>query len=185
MFSNDFIFHVAKNEEAAVALKKKIDDFHVDRQAVLSRAIRRGRVESIKRALDRGARVNRRSGRGGSTPLSDASLRGKLDVVKFLVQRGANVKGTNRDGNTPLHVAAFMCREDVVKFLLEKGASVETKNQRGETPIDVVRSEWSEGLGNFYSGIGQSSGFEVDLERMQKTRPLMVKLLEKHAKKKR
>lgn len=178
LFSNDFIFHVVKDADAAVALKKEMDDFHIDRQAALTRAIARGNLEYIRRHLDRGARVNRQSGGDGSLPLSDAALRGRLDIVKLLLERGARVNGTNRDGNTPLHVAAFMCRKDVVEFLLKKGASPLTKNNRGETVIDVVAGEWSNGLGALYTGIGKSIDQKIDLERMREERLQMQAFLE-------
>ena len=184
LFSNDFIFHVVKDAEGAVALQKEMDDFHVDRQAALARAIARGNLEYINRRLDQGARINRQSGQGGSTPLSDAALRGNIDVVKLLIKRGARVNATNRDGNTPLHVATFMCRKEVVEFLLEKGANPLTKNNRQETSIDVVSGEWSKGLGDFYSGIGRSIGQNVDLERIQQERPEMKAFLEEKVEKK-
>lgn len=178
LFSNDFIFHVASDAEAAVALQKELDDFHVDRQAGLARAIARGNLEYINRHLDRGARVNRQSRRGGATPLSDAALQGRLDIVKLLIERGAKATGTNRDGNTPLHVATFMCRKEIVEFLLEKGANPLTKNNRQETSIDVVSGEWNKGLGDLYTGIGNAAGLKVDLERIQKERPELKAFLE-------
>ncbi len=68
-----------------------------------------------------------------------------------------------------------------MKFLLEQGADPLTKNQRGETAIQVVTPEWSDGLARFYSGIGDSVGMKVDLDRIQKMRPVIRKLLQAHA----
>ena len=184
LFSNDFIFHVVKDADGVIALQKKMDDFHIDRQAALTRAIARGNLGYINRHLDQGARINRQSGQGGSTPLSDAALRGNLEVVKLLIKRGARVDATNRDSNTPLHVATFMCRKEVVEFLLEKGANSLTKNNRQETSIDIVSGVWNKGLGDFYSGIGRSIGQKVDLEQLQKMRPEMKALLEEKVEKK-
>ena len=181
-FSNDFIFHVTENEQAAAELKRSLDAVHVDVREALFQAIARGDVDGVKRRLGRQARrINERRPSSGSTPLSDAAFRGNLEIVKLLVQRGAKVNETNRDGNTALVGAAFMCHTDVVRFLLEKGASTSHKNNRRETAIDAVSSAWSEELARFYQGLGQSTGVKVDLERLQEERPKMAKLLREHA----
>jgi YVTN family beta-propeller protein len=184
LFSNDFIFHVTKDAQAAAELKRRTDEAHVDVRDALADAISKGDLDEVKRRLGRPARrVNERRPSTGSTPLGDAAFRGNLDIVKYLVQRGAKVDSTNRDGNTPLLVAAFMCRTEVVQFLLEKGASPVTKNDRKETPIDVVSSPWNKQLADFYSGIGNAVGLKLDLERLERERPLVAKLLRGSARK--
>ncbi|MFQ5731104.1 MAG: ankyrin repeat domain-containing protein [Planctomycetaceae bacterium] len=182
-FSNDFIFHVTKDAKAAAELKRRIDESHVDSRSALATAIARGNMGDIKKLLGRKARrINDRQPRSGSTPLSDAALHGRLDVARYLIQRGAKVDATNRDGNTPLHVAAFLCRKDIVKLLLEKGASPLTKNRRGETAIAVVSSKWSRPLADFYRGIGRAVGLKPDLKRIQRERPQIAELLRDRAK---
>ena len=182
LFSNDFILHVAKDAEAAAQLKRTIDEAHVDFREALARAIARGDLDETKEVLRHQARrINERKPDGGSTPLSTAALHGRLDIAKYLIQRGAKVEATNNDGNAPLHVAAFLCRSEIVQLLLDKGGSVLTKNKRGETPIDVVSSPWSKGLADFYTGIGNSTGQKLDLKRIERERPQIAKLLRDHA----
>ena len=108
-------------------------------------------------------------------------MHGQLEVVEYLLARGANVEATNRDGNTPLHVAAFLCREEVIKRLLDKGASPLRKNHRRETAIDVVSGEWSDDLAGFYKLIGNASNMKVDLDRIEQQRPRIAAMLEKQA----
>ena len=182
LFSNDFIFHVTEDAEAAAELKRNTDRAQSDFRDALARAISSGNLDSVKRALGRGARrINERQPRGGSTPLSTAALHGRLEIAKYLIRRGAKVANTNNDGNTPLHVAAFLCRSEIVQLLLDKGGSALTKNKRGETPIDVVSSPWNKGLADFYTGIGDSVGMKVDLERIERERPQIAKQLREHA----
>lgn len=195
MFSNEFIFHVAADADSAAELKRSIDEVHVDQRDVLAQAIAAGDTERVKRALQGTkliklgtnaqtvARVDARNPRNGATPLSDAAQRGQLDIVKLLLDSGANIEATNRDGNTPLHVAAFLCRTDVVRFLLEKGASALKKNDRGESPIDVVSGEWDDGLAQSYTAIGSGIDEELDLDRIQRERPVIGKLLREHGQK--
>ncbi len=181
-FSNDFIFHVTKDAEAAAELRRRTDEAHGDVRDALANAISRGDLDEVKKRLGKGARrINERQPRGGSTPLSNAALHGRLDIAKYLIQHGAKVEATNNDGNTPLHVAAFLCRADIVKLLLAKGGAADKKNNRGETPIDVVSSSWSQGLADFYAGIGNAVGLELDLERIERERPRIAKMLRDHA----
>jgi ankyrin repeat protein len=39
----------------------------------------------------------------GNTPLHRAAENGKLDVVKYFVENGADAKAANKDGKNPLH----------------------------------------------------------------------------------
>jgi len=185
LFSNDFIFHVTVSAEAAAELQLRLAEADVDPRDALANAIADGDIDDVKRRLGRRPRrINDRRPSTGSTPLSDAAFRGNLNIVKYLVQHGAKVDGTNRDGNTPLLVATFMCQTEVVQFLLEKDASPLTKNEKGETPIDVVSSPWNKALADFYSGIGRAAvGLNVDLERLERERPMIAKLLRDHANK--
>lgn len=181
LFSNDFIFHVAESESAAVELQRRLDEPHVSAREAIANAIVKGDVKAVRRRLDRQPRaVNQRQRESGSTPLSEAALRGHLDIVALLLDRKANVNATNRDGNTPLVAASFMCRTEVVKRLLESGASVTHKNHRDETVIDIMSQPWNEDLATFYRAIGRAVEMDVDLERIQRERPRIAELLREH-----
>ena len=56
-----------------------------------------------------------------------------IEVVKFLVERGANVNVRDEKRLTPLHKAFNFCNIEVAKFLVEKGADIEAKNCIGRT----------------------------------------------------
>lgn len=177
-FSNDFIFHVTESAEAAAEMKRRLDEAHVDVRDALANAIARGNVEEVKRRLGRQARrINDRRPSTGSTPLSDAALRGNLEIVELLLDRGAHVNATNRDGNTALIAAAFMCRTEVVRLLLDRGASTSHKNNREETVIEILSRPWNEELAGFYTGIGNATGMKVDLDRLKRERPKIAELL--------
>jgi YVTN family beta-propeller protein len=181
LFSNDFIFHVANDAPSAAALKRGHEQDYRAPIDAFARAIARGDLEETKKLLrTRKDRLNARRAQGGSTPLSEAALHGRIEIAKFLLEQGANVNATNNDGNTPMHVAAFLCRTDIVQLLLDKSGDVLKKNNRGETPINVVSSPWNKGLADFYTGIGNGTGQKLDLKRIERERPNMAKLLQKH-----
>jgi ankyrin repeat protein len=47
--------------------------------------------------------MNAGADRGGRTPLYWTSENGHVDVVKLLLEKGADPAAANRDGRTPLH----------------------------------------------------------------------------------
>ncbi|KAJ7882802.1 ankyrin repeat-containing domain protein [Mycena olivaceomarginata] len=53
-----------------------------------------------------------------------ASLNGHIEVVEFLLERGANFNATDKANNTALHNASARGRTDVVKLLVEHGVDV-------------------------------------------------------------
>ena len=79
-----------------------------------------GNVAEIESALSRGANVNMR-GESGYTPLMFASLNNRLDVVRKLIEAGADVNVQN-DGDTALRQAMRKYNFDVARALLAAGA---------------------------------------------------------------
>jgi hypothetical protein len=179
LFSNDFIFHVAKDAKGATDLQRQIDLAHVDSRDLLTRAISTGDLAEVKKLVRSGVSVNpRRSSRSRrSPPLNTAVLQGYLDIAKYLIRRRADVSAASRDGTTALHIAALLCDFESVELLLKSRASTSKKNRRGQTPIDVVSSRWSRRLERTYESIAKDARFEIDLEKMKRDRPRMVKVL--------
>ncbi len=74
------------------------------------------------------------------TPLYMAVENGRLDVVQYLVEHGANVNERLGDDSTPLHVAAQNGDMDIVKYLVEHRASINARDLFGYTPLmDVLK----------------------------------------------
>ncbi|KAJ3117641.1 Ankyrin repeat and FYVE domain-containing protein 1 [Phlyctochytrium bullatum] len=59
---------------------------------------------------------------GGFTPLQHAAFRGWVEVVRALLDAGADVEDTGRAGKTPLSVACSMQKFDVAALLVGRGA---------------------------------------------------------------
>ncbi len=68
----------------------------------------------------------------GSNALMYAALHGQADLVRFLVDRKAEV---NKPGWTPLHFAAANGHADIVRFLLDRHAYIDAESPNGTTPL--------------------------------------------------
>ena len=61
-----------------------------------------------------------------------AALKGHLDLVKKLIDRGADV---NKPGWTPLHYAATSGHLAIMELLLEHHAFIDAESPNGTTPL--------------------------------------------------
>jgi uncharacterized protein len=61
---------------------------------------------------------------GGNTALMHAAYSGRLDVLQFLLNGGADVNAASNNGTTALSAAARQQRVDTVLCLLKAGANV-------------------------------------------------------------
>ncbi len=71
---------------------------------------------------------------GKSTPLCVAIQKGEFDLVKKLIEYGADVNEKSF-GMTPLMVAARYNKVDIIRFLLANGANINTKDEKGFTAL--------------------------------------------------
>ena|SRR5215467_7202711 len=103
---------------AAIAQSQK-DDQNDDFFA----AVRKGDTAAVKTFLDKGVDVNAKT-RYGATALSYACDRENVEMVKLLIERGAdvNVKDTFY-GEAPIGWALSKKNAAIVKLLLDKGAA--------------------------------------------------------------
>jgi ankyrin repeat protein len=65
--------------------------------------------------------------------LIDAVYDGQLEIVKYLIEAGANINDQNKFNYTPLMIASINNRLNMVKLLIENGADVNAKNKYGKT----------------------------------------------------
>ena len=71
----------------------------------------------------------------GRTGLLLASENGHAQVVKLLLDKGANPAFLDRRGRTPLHAAASAGHTAVAHLLLDAGGSADAPDHNGETPL--------------------------------------------------
>jgi len=71
----------------------------------------------------------------GDTALMWASMYGHIEVVKLLLEAGADVNAKTIDGDTALKWASDYGHTEIVKLLLEAGADVNAKDKWGNTAL--------------------------------------------------
>ncbi len=74
-----------------------------------------------------------------------AAYRGYGNVIKLLLDYGANPNVKDKKGRTPLHVAAgSRVKPEVFKILVDAGGNIKAKTNCGLTPIDVAKDRHME-----------------------------------------
>lgn len=74
----------------------------------------------------------------GWTALHCASGHFSLELVKLLIEAGADVNARTNEGDVPLLVAISNHSKRISKFLIEAGADVNIKNRCGNSPSDYM-----------------------------------------------
>jgi len=75
----------------------------------------------------------------GWSPLHYAATGPEPEIVRTLLERGAEVDAVSPNGSTPLMMAAQYGSEDSVKLLLQRGADPSRRNQRDLRASDFAK----------------------------------------------
>ena len=100
-------------------------------------AARNKDLATLKTLLDLGHHPNANC--GNKTPLIAASFSGHAEVVKILLDRGADPNIQDTGGETALMQAVARVghgQEQIVRMLLAAGADINIRDKRGETVKD-------------------------------------------------
>ncbi|MCA7010493.1 ankyrin repeat domain-containing protein [Wolbachia endosymbiont of Tribolium confusum] len=119
--------------------------------------------------LSKGVGIND-TDKQGYTPLHYAAWRGRLEVAKFLIEKGAdmNAADTSTAGKKPIHVAAENNNRDIIEFLLSKGVSVDAADNNGWTPLHYAASKDCLEVAKFLI----EKGADINAENMYGKKPI-------------
>jgi len=99
-------------------------------------AIVYGNVEDVKSLIEKeNVNINDRSDSKGRSLVFLAAMFDKIDIVKYLAERGADLDARDNSDASPMDVAVMGGKIDLIKCLAKCGAKVNAKNRDGETPM--------------------------------------------------
>ena len=118
------------------------------------------RIKAIVRGVDPqilSEKLANRKGVFGYTPLHEAVVGGKPEVLRFLLDRAGNASVNSRSNNgySPLHLAASSGHEECIRALLEHGADISCTDEFGKTPKQTAELGARKGIVRLLLGEGE------------------------------
>ncbi|HET6889888.1 MAG TPA: ankyrin repeat domain-containing protein, partial [Pyrinomonadaceae bacterium] len=99
----------------------------------------------------------------GMTPLMRAVCEDSIDVVRTLLDRGAEVNQKRHDGFTALALAAFFGRTRIVELLLERGADVRAVTRFGTSPEMWAKARGYREIVDLLGNASETTGLREEL----------------------
>ena len=84
----------------------------------------------------------------GETCLMMACEKGSVDIVRILLDEGADPNSADQNGVTPLMICCRRGQERIVTLLLRKGVQVDLKNNEGDTALHICVRHYREFSGH-------------------------------------
>ncbi|TRX95722.1 hypothetical protein FHL15_003276 [Xylaria flabelliformis] len=78
------------------------------------------------------------SGRGRLTALCIASMRGRTEISKLLIESGADIQTTTEERDSPLHYAVEGGHIEIAKLLIDRGANVSATGKFGRSLLQMA-----------------------------------------------
>lgn len=98
----------------------------------------------VNELLDRSPELLESRNRMDRTPLLRAVEENRIEMMKLLISRGADVNSTTDiiatgDGNwNGLHLAAHYDLQEPARILIQAGTSIHARNRKGQTPLELA-----------------------------------------------
>ena len=93
-------------------------------------------LEEVQALLQRPMNLSLTDEYGDATPIHLAAYRGHLEVVRLLLEAGAEKDARRADGKTALQLAAWGGQTEMVQLLLENGADVNVEDENENKALE-------------------------------------------------
>jgi len=90
----------------------------------VSDAAATGDLKTLEAFLEQGVPVDVRNENNGATPRHGAAVEGQLEVIAYLLSKGANVNALNAYGDSPMENARSMNHPEAMRLLQAHGGAV-------------------------------------------------------------
>ena len=107
---------------------------------------KKGYLDTIKILFKNGYDLNKVVPSTTQSPLGLAVWANQSDIVKWLLDNGADINVLDGMNWTPLMIASYLGHTDIVKILKKKGANTDLKENHGWTALDLATLYHHEGI---------------------------------------
>jgi len=166
----------SETKKTTAISKKTVDKPSID----IHGAVLTGNLEAVKQHIKAGTDINQKEAMSGSTPLMSAATFNKPEIAKALIKANADLSVKNNDGGTALHTAAFFGRIEIVQLLIDAKADKTVRNNYGATARETAMADFDQ-MKPIYEMLIQQlqpMGFTLDLEELEKARPVVAMMLQ-------
>jgi len=113
---------------------------HADDRADLSLAIRQGNLAAVRAIVEKNATLVTTADGSGFTPLHIAATAGQVEIIGFLLGRGADIEARTLGGQTPLFQTVPFVGREAFSYLLGKGANINARDSQGNSILQFALS---------------------------------------------
>ena len=111
---------------------------HPLKASILNFACAVGASGVVEHIIETGIDVNQKTGAFGFTALHVAVIKNDFEIVKMLIEAGADVNASNINGFTPIIEASKWASPEIVSYLLENGAEIGRRNITRSTGLHEI-----------------------------------------------
>ncbi len=112
---------------------------HHEANKMLFSGASNGDISLVLGAIQRNADINYKNKRGDTALIMAVIIKDSENIIKVLLENGADPDIQNDGDYTALMLAAVSNQEAIVKLLLEAGASLYLTNYRGQTALGIAK----------------------------------------------
>ncbi|UCE40251.1 MAG: ankyrin repeat domain-containing protein [Candidatus Aminicenantes bacterium] len=113
-----------------------IEEFKTDESIV--EVAKNGDLKTVKAILDKNPSLLNIKNQNGYTALHWACMRAHWNIVRYLVEKGADLNVVGGDGGTQINWAVHHDNVEIIKLLLANGAKLNSQNQWGMTELHTA-----------------------------------------------
>jgi ankyrin repeat protein len=100
--------------------------------------LEKGDLTKVETLVKKYPELLQKKDKDGYPPLQSAIYFGHTQMVKILIENGADLAGTNNKNSTALHMAVELGKVDAVQLLIENNAPLDAQDNKGSTPLHVA-----------------------------------------------
>jgi ankyrin repeat protein len=134
-------------------------------------------LRAVEQHISADTDLNQKESFGGNTPLMLASLYGKAEVAKALMDAGCDLNLQNKAKGTALHQACFFSHPQIVEMLLSAGADTDKFNFTGLTPEGLIDRAFDEGWKAVYEHTHKTLDLDLDFDALLESRARIKQIL--------